>query len=72
MADTEDAVRRRTAVAEYRKKLLQHKELESRVRSGFSLFFFIDFPSLVIESEILYRFHFSIIILQIPSISVCA
>jgi hypothetical protein len=40
MADTEDAVRRRNAVAEYRKKLLQHKELESRVRSGLSLFFF--------------------------------
>ncbi|XP_024635576.1 26S proteasome regulatory subunit 10B homolog A isoform X1 [Medicago truncatula] len=34
MSDTtEDAVRRRNAVAEYRKKLLQHKELESRVRS---------------------------------------
>ncbi|KAI8554229.1 hypothetical protein RHMOL_Rhmol05G0082200 [Rhododendron molle] len=31
-SETEDAVRRRTAVAEYRKKLLQHKELESRVR----------------------------------------
>ncbi|KAG4931741.1 hypothetical protein JHK84_048735 [Glycine max] len=29
----EDATRRRNAVAEYRKKLLQHKELESRVRS---------------------------------------
>ncbi|KAJ0024232.1 hypothetical protein Pint_09019 [Pistacia integerrima] len=29
----EDAVRRRTAVTEYRKKLLQHKEIESRVRS---------------------------------------
>jgi len=34
MTDTEDATRRRNAVAEYRKKLLQHKELESRVRSG--------------------------------------
>ncbi|KAG5018267.1 hypothetical protein JHK87_014122 [Glycine soja] len=33
MAEAEDAVRRRNAVAEYRKKLLQHKELESRVRS---------------------------------------
>ncbi|KAF1871480.1 hypothetical protein Lal_00020274 [Lupinus albus] len=33
MTDTEDAVRRRNAVTEYRKKLLQHKELESRVRS---------------------------------------
>ncbi|QCE16637.1 26S proteasome regulatory subunit T4 [Vigna unguiculata] len=33
MADAEDALRRRNAVAEYRKKLLQHKELESRVRS---------------------------------------
>ncbi|KAJ1408020.1 P-loop containing nucleoside triphosphate hydrolase [Sesbania bispinosa] len=33
MTDTEDAARRRNAVAEYRKKLLQHKELESRVRS---------------------------------------
>lgn len=30
----DDAVRRRAAVAEYRKKLLQHKELESRVKSG--------------------------------------
>ncbi|KAF7137171.1 hypothetical protein RHSIM_Rhsim07G0243000 [Rhododendron simsii] len=29
----DDAVRRRAAVAEYRKKLLQHKELESRVKS---------------------------------------
>jgi len=34
MTDTEDATRRRNAVTEYRKKLLQHKELESRVRSG--------------------------------------
>ncbi|KAE8057166.1 hypothetical protein FH972_013878 [Carpinus fangiana] len=33
MSDAEEAVRRRNAVAEYRKKLLQHKELESRVRS---------------------------------------
>ncbi|KAL6963827.1 26S proteasome regulatory subunit 10B A [Sarracenia purpurea var. burkii] len=33
-SEAEDAVRRRTAVAEYRKKLLQHKELESRVRGG--------------------------------------
>ncbi|KAH7847171.1 hypothetical protein Vadar_022813 [Vaccinium darrowii] len=33
MSEAEDAVRRRTAVAEYRKKLLQHKELESRVKS---------------------------------------
>ncbi|CAI9106341.1 OLC1v1005471C1 [Oldenlandia corymbosa var. corymbosa] len=32
MAETEEAVRRRTAVADYRKKLLTHKELESRVR----------------------------------------
>ncbi|CAI0437924.1 unnamed protein product [Linum tenue] len=31
--DAEEAGRRRTAVAEYRKKLLQHKELESRVRA---------------------------------------
>ncbi|KAJ6730978.1 hypothetical protein OIU85_021725 [Salix viminalis] len=31
--DGEDAVRRRNAEAEYRKKLLNHKELESRVRS---------------------------------------
>lgn len=36
MTEAEDAVRRRNAVAEYRKKLLQHKELESRVRSGWS------------------------------------
>ena len=35
MSDEEEAVRRRTAaVADYRKKLLQHKELESRVRTG--------------------------------------
>ncbi|TYH18519.1 hypothetical protein ES288_A05G277900v1 [Gossypium darwinii] len=34
MSDGEDAVRRRNAVAEYRKKLLQHKEYESRVRAG--------------------------------------
>ncbi|XP_057496643.1 26S proteasome regulatory subunit 10B homolog A-like isoform X1 [Actinidia eriantha] len=30
--EAEDAVRRRTAVTDYRKKLLQHKELDSRVR----------------------------------------
>ncbi|KAG2262122.1 hypothetical protein Bca52824_069201 [Brassica carinata] len=35
MSDGDDAVRRRTAaVADYRKKLLQHKELESRVRTA--------------------------------------
>lgn len=34
MSDTDEAARRRNAVAEYRKKLLQHKELESRVRTG--------------------------------------
>ncbi|KAB1203786.1 hypothetical protein CJ030_MR8G003338 [Morella rubra] len=33
MSDTDEAARRRNAVAEYRKKLLQHKELESRVRT---------------------------------------
>lgn len=32
--ETEEAVRRRVATADYRKKLLQHKELESRVRGG--------------------------------------
>lgn len=32
--EAEDAVRRRTAVADYRKRLLQHKELDSRVRAG--------------------------------------
>ncbi|CAI0377568.1 unnamed protein product [Linum tenue] len=31
--EVDEAGRRRTAVAEYRKKLLQHKELESRVRA---------------------------------------
>ncbi|THU55780.1 hypothetical protein C4D60_Mb11t10180 [Musa balbisiana] len=31
--DGEDAVRRRNAVAEYRKKLLQHKEIDSRLRT---------------------------------------
>ena len=36
MSEGEDAVRRRNAVTEYRKKLLQHKEIESRVRSGLS------------------------------------
>jgi hypothetical protein len=34
MSEADEAVRRRNAVADYRKKLLQHKELESRVRSG--------------------------------------
>lgn len=34
MATEEDAVRRRTALADYRKKLLQHKELDARVRTG--------------------------------------
>ncbi|RRT41043.1 hypothetical protein B296_00058101 [Ensete ventricosum] len=29
----EDAVRRRNVVADYRKKLLQHKELDSRLRT---------------------------------------
>lgn len=33
MATEEDAVRRRTALADYRKKLLQHKELDARVRT---------------------------------------
>jgi hypothetical protein len=30
----EAALKRRTAVNEYRKKLLQHKELDSRLRTG--------------------------------------
>ncbi|GKV51179.1 hypothetical protein SLEP1_g57850 [Rubroshorea leprosula] len=34
MNDGEDAARRRSAVTDHRKKLLQHKELESRVRTG--------------------------------------
>lgn len=35
MSDGDEAARRRTAaVTEYRKKLLHHKELESRVRTG--------------------------------------
>lgn len=34
MSDGEDAVRRRSVLADYRKKLLHHKELDSRVRSG--------------------------------------
>lgn len=33
-SEAEDVGRRRTVTADYRKKLLQHKELESRVRSG--------------------------------------
>jgi hypothetical protein len=33
-SEVEEAARRRTAIAEYRKKLLNHKELESRVRTG--------------------------------------
>uniref|UniRef100_A0A9I9E834 AAA+ ATPase domain-containing protein n=1 Tax=Cucumis melo TaxID=3656 RepID=A0A9I9E834_CUCME len=33
MADGEEAARRHTAVNDYRKKLLQHKELDARVRS---------------------------------------
>lgn len=32
--DSEDAARRKTAIQDYRRKLLNHKELESRVRSG--------------------------------------
>ncbi|KAM5566672.1 hypothetical protein ABKV19_015022 [Rosa sericea] len=31
--ETEDAVRRRTAINDYLKRLLQHKELDSRVRA---------------------------------------
>ena len=37
MSEVEEPTRRRNAVAEYRKKLFQHKELESRVRSSPSL-----------------------------------
>nr|GMD99311.1 26S proteasome regulatory subunit 10B homolog A [Ipomoea batatas] len=33
MSEGEDAVRRRNVTAEYRKKLLQHKELEARLRT---------------------------------------
>ncbi|XP_050230776.1 26S proteasome regulatory subunit S10B homolog B isoform X1 [Mercurialis annua] len=33
MSTEEDVARRRTAIADYRKKLLQHKEFESRVRT---------------------------------------
>ncbi|CAH9080941.1 unnamed protein product [Cuscuta epithymum] len=33
MSEGDDAVRRRNALAEYRKKLLQHKELDSRLRT---------------------------------------
>nr|GMC56065.1 26S proteasome regulatory subunit S10B homolog B [Ipomoea batatas] len=33
MSEGEDAVRRRNALADYRKKLLQHKELDSRLRT---------------------------------------
>ncbi|KAL9259737.1 26S proteasome regulatory subunit S10B homolog B-like protein [Drosera capensis] len=33
-SESEDAVRRRTAIADYRKKLLQHKELDSRNRKA--------------------------------------
>ena len=36
----EDAARRRNVVAEYRKKLLQYKEIESRVRTGLDRFLF--------------------------------
>lgn len=36
-AESEDAVRRKAAIAEYRKKLLNHKELDSRVRTGLFL-----------------------------------
>ncbi|KAM5551884.1 putative mediator of RNA polymerase II transcription subunit 12 [Rosa sericea] len=32
--ETKDAVRRSTAITDYRKRLLQHKELDSRVRAG--------------------------------------
>jgi len=33
-SESEESVRRRTALTEHRKKLLSHKELESRVRAG--------------------------------------
>lgn len=36
MNDGEDAARRRTVVADYRKKLLQQRELEAKVRTGLS------------------------------------
>lgn len=32
--ENDDAARRKAAIADYRKKLLNHKELEGRVRSG--------------------------------------
>lgn len=35
--ETDDAARRKSAISDYRKKLLSHKELEGRVRSGFHL-----------------------------------
>lgn len=31
----DEAARRRNVIAEYRKKLLSYKEIESRVRTGF-------------------------------------
>lgn len=32
--ENDDAARRKAAIAEYRKKMLSHKELDVRVRSG--------------------------------------
>jgi hypothetical protein len=59
MSDVEEATRRRNAVTEYRKKLLQHKELESRVRSGQSLSPNPNFFPIALESFSWTRFsHF--------------
>lgn len=36
MSEAEEAVRRRNALSEYRKQLLNCKEIESRIRAGWS------------------------------------
>lgn len=55
MSEGEEATRRRSAVNEYRKKLLNYKELESRVRTGndlLSLSLSLSVFDLVVESVV--------------------
>lgn len=52
-SENDDAARRKVAIADYRKKLLNHKELEGRVRSGNR----VNKPLFVVFG--LYRFYWA-------------
>lgn len=47
MSDVEEATRRRYTVARYRKKLLEHKELEGAVRIGQSHTPYFPYPNTI-------------------------